>query len=192
MFNALNSIHSFILTNDSENAAAYLEKFSRLMRLILENSTQASVTLADDLKALELYLELEAERLDNKFNYEINIDKNINANEVFVPPLIFQPFIENSVWHGMTTKEKDGKIELHISSTAKILKCVISDNGNGFKKSSNASRSYGLSITRQRIENLNRIQKTNAYFNLSEIKDNNNFPKGVKVELGLPLVTSGT
>ncbi|MEO6130656.1 MAG: tetratricopeptide repeat protein, partial [Saprospiraceae bacterium] len=189
MFNALNSIHSFILSKNTDMAANYLEKFSRLMRMILENSTNPMVTLSDDLKALELYMDLEMERLDRKFSYTVNIQKDIDPGTTFIPPLIFQPFVENSIWHGLSEREMGGKINVDISKADNLLKCTISDNGRGMKKTSAKSKSYGISITRQRIENLNKVHKTNAYCNVEETLDTENHPTGVRVELGLPLVT---
>jgi tetratricopeptide (TPR) repeat protein len=191
MFNALNSIHSYVVTNDTDNAAAYLEKFSQLMRIILENSTNSLVTLADDLKALDLYLELESERLAHKFSYKIEVDKAIDPNKVLVPPMILQPFLENSVWHGMQKKEKGGEIQLYVGMKGDLLECTITDNGNGFttddRSRSAGKKSYGINITRQRLENLNKTNRVNAYCDVIEIMDEHSVPKGVKVKVGIPL-----
>ena len=101
------------------------------MRMILENSSNPMVSLADDLHALQLYLDLEANRLDNSFSHKIDIDHDIDIHGVFVPPLILQPFVENSIWHGLSKKEKDGEVKISIYKQGNLLKCQITDNGTG-------------------------------------------------------------
>ena len=189
MFNALNSIHSYILSNHPKMATAYLEKFSKLMRMILENSTNPLVSLADDLNALQLYLDLEANRLDNSFSHRINVENDLDIHGVFVPPLILQPFVENSIWHGLANKDKDGEVKISIYKQGNLLKCQITDNGSGLQKTNKTGKSYGIQITRQRIENLNKAHKTEGYCHLEELFDSNKLPMGIKVEVGLPLIT---
>ena len=189
MFNALNSIHSYILSNHPKMATTYLEKFSKLMRMILENSSNPMVSLADDLHALQLYLDLEANRLDNSFSHKIDIDHDIDIHGVFVPPLILQPFVENSIWHGLSKKEKDGEVKISIYKQGNLLKCQITDNGTGLQKTNKTGKSYGIQITRQRIENLNKVHRTAGYCHLEELFDSNKLPMGIKVEVGLPLIT---
>ena len=98
IFNSLNSIGDYILSNDTKSANVYLTKFASVMRLILENSEQSDIALEDDLKALKLYMDVERLRLKNKFSYEINVDDNIDKDNMLVPPLILQPFVENSAF----------------------------------------------------------------------------------------------
>ena len=109
IFNSLNSVNDYIDKNDTGTASGYITKFAKLMRMILENSEQKEVTLEDDLKALELYMQLEALRLKNKFTYEIKVDENIDCENTLVPPLILQPFVENSIWHGIAKRTALGK-----------------------------------------------------------------------------------
>ncbi|PDS21631.1 sensor histidine kinase, partial [Flavobacterium branchiophilum] len=101
LFNSLNSINSFIVQQKSREASGYLTTFSKLMRNILENSRYESITLEKELNTLKMYLEIEAVRLDHQFDYEILIDKNIELENIKIPPLIIQPFAENAIWHGL-------------------------------------------------------------------------------------------
>jgi len=114
IFNSLNSISDYIQRHDIKKADEYLTAFARLMRHILENSENSMVKLADDIYALQLYMELEALRLNKKFEYNIIIDESIDKENTLLPPLILQPFVENSIWHGLTQKEGIGKIKVHI------------------------------------------------------------------------------
>src|SRR5690606_33582976 len=114
IFNSLNSINDFISKNDAESASNYLVKFSKIMRQILENSNQDEISLEDDLKIMELYLQVESMRLHNKFTYAIHVDDTIDAANTLVPPLILQPFIENSIWHGISKKDSKGHIDITI------------------------------------------------------------------------------
>src|SRR6188508_2969786 len=108
MFNSLNSINNFILKNDPDNASDYLTKFSRLMRLILDNSRSEWVLLENELKALQLYIELEAVRFDNAFKYSMEVTKDVDPETMMVPPLIIQPYVENAIWHGLLHRKEPG------------------------------------------------------------------------------------
>ena len=104
------SINSYILENDKKKASDYLTKFSTLIRLILENSDKQKINLDDELAMLKTYLQLEQNRLDNKFDYHIEVDASIKTTAFEIPPLILQPFIENAVWHGVVHKTE---MQLH-------------------------------------------------------------------------------
>ncbi|MGH2649367.1 MAG: sensor histidine kinase, partial [Ginsengibacter sp.] len=127
IFNSLNSISDYILKNDVQSADIYLTKFAKVMRMILENSDQKEVTLKDDLKALELYMQLESLRMKDKFTYEIKIDESINAENTLIPPLILQPFVENSIWHGMQGKKGEGHILISIKKEGNMINCSVED-----------------------------------------------------------------
>ena len=114
IFNSLNSINRFILQNNKEQASEYLTKFSRLVRLILQNSQAALITLESELEALELYLELEALRFNNRFSYKISVSDDIDTEVIKVPPLIIQPYAENAIWHGLMHKESKGYLDIEI------------------------------------------------------------------------------
>ena len=189
IFNSLNSIGDYILRNDIKAANNYLTKFAGVIRLILENSEYKTVTLEKDLKALELYMDIERLRLNNKFNYKIVVDETIDKNNVLVPPLILQPFVENSIWHGLTKKDGEGKITIHISQTEDMLTCIIADNGIGterseiFKQEVNemSKKSLGMKITNARIAVINKVKNTNAVVEIS------NEEEGVRAKITLPV-----
>jgi len=105
------------------------------MRMILEYSEQKEISLADDLKALELYIQLEALRLRNKFSYEIRIGEGIDCENTLVPPLMLQPFVENSIWHGLARKEGEGKLSIHVCLQDEMIKYAVEDNGIGRERS---------------------------------------------------------
>src|SRR3546814_10477591 len=111
IFNSLNAIGNSIDKRDFETAGNYLTRFAKLVRLILENSEYREIPLATDLQVLELYIQLEAMRLKGKITYEIDVDEDIDAENTLVPPLIVQPLIENSIWHGLAPKDGHGRID---------------------------------------------------------------------------------
>ena len=182
IFNALNSIADYINKNDAKSADYYLGKFAKLMRGILENSEEKEIPLSEELKMLEFYMDLESLRFKNKFNYEIKIADDINPENTFIPPMILQPFVENSILHGLSKKENNGKITIHIDKIEDLLKCTIEDNGIGRKNpNENLGKSYGVKLTRERI----------ALFEKSKNSDSGVFytdlEAGTRVELRLPL-----
>ena len=190
MFNTLNSINSYIIQHKTADASKYLTSFSKLMRNILESSKQQWITLAQEVKTTELYLQLEAVRLENSFTYEIVIDNDIEENEVFVPPLIVQPFAENAIWHGLRHKANgNGKLYVRfILENKDKLRIEIEDNGIGREgsvllKTAKKHTSYGIKITEERIVKLN----TANYLEILDLYNNNNKPVGTKVILHLNL-----
>ncbi|HET7898963.1 MAG TPA: histidine kinase, partial [Flavisolibacter sp.] len=123
IFNALNSINRFILQNDKLQASEYLSKFSRLVRLILQNSQAAFIPLESELEALRLYLELESVRFDHHFTYTITVEDDIDTSFVKVPPLLIQPYAENAIWHGLMHKEETGHLQIDIVQREDRLYC---------------------------------------------------------------------
>jgi tetratricopeptide (TPR) repeat protein len=159
IFNSLNSINRFILQNNKAEASEYLTKFSKLVRMILQNSQASLVTLESELESLGLYLEMEALRFNHYFSYKISVQKDLDIEVLKVPPLIIQPYVENAIWHGLMHKEEKGELNIEISSKEDHLYFRITDNGIGRKKaaalaskSATKHKSMGLRITEQRIE----------------------------------------
>ena len=185
IFNSLNSISDFISKNDIQQADDYLVKFSKLTRAILENSEKKSITLNEDLELMELYMQLEAIRLENKLHHQITIDQDIEPNNTLVPPLILQPFIENSIWHGIAPKNGDGHIDIKIEKEGDMLKYVVDDNGVGQPKKNmrekKSNGSFGIKITKSRIDILSHIKNKKGSVSLIDK------PEGVRVEITLPL-----
>jgi hypothetical protein len=190
IFNCLSSINRFILKNETEAASDYLTKFSRLIRMVLNNSKNPFITLEDELDMLKLYLDMERLRFKDSFDYSINFINSIDVDNVFVPPLLLQPFAENAIWHGLMHKEGQGYLEIALSIENKILTCIITDNGIGrnkaaiFKsKSAEKQKSMGLHITTERLAILNKNMGEQTYFNIEDITDDDGKVAGTKVIL---------
>ncbi len=162
LFNSLNSINNFVLKNEVEKASDYITKFSKLIRVILNSSSSPTVTLNDELKTLALYVKLEQMRITGGFTFLVSLDDSINYEQIFVPPLFLQPFIENSIWHGITKKEGYKEIHLYIKKESGNIICEIIDNGIGINKNKIAThiserrKFYGAEATENRIKVLHK------------------------------------
>jgi tetratricopeptide (TPR) repeat protein len=196
IFNSLHSINKYVIENDKENASAYLSKFSKLMRLVLENSREQEVPLESDLSALELYMQLESLRFQNKFQYVIEVDPQIDRENTLIPPLLLQPFAENSILHGIQNKE-GGLIKINISAAENnMMRCTVEDNGTGREappaieqeqKAGKKRKSLGMKIMEERLYIINQLKKVKAAINIFDLKDAENRPGGLRVELLLPM-----
>ena len=188
IFNALNSINAFVQKNEPDRAVSFLSRFARLMRLVLENSRQAEVPLKDDLEALEHYLHLERARSGEKFDYTISVDPAIDPEDVFVPPLVAQPFVENAIWHGMAGKDGKGHIALGVSRKGEDLIFTIDDDGVGRNAPKQApvegtvpkKSSLGTTITQARLDLVSKQKGRPAGYRYVETL------VGTRVELTLP------
>jgi sensor histidine kinase YesM len=195
IFNCLNSIKLYSLENDSQAASDYLTKFSRLIRMVLENSRSEKVTLENELETLELYIQMEAMRFKDKVKYQINIDQNIDQQFIEIPPLLIQPFVENAIWHGLMHKTEGGLVKIDVSQPKdQMLLIEISDNGIGREKalaykskSVMKNKSLGMKVTSERIELINQIYKTNTNVEIIDLKDKNGEALGTKVILNIPI-----
>jgi len=174
IFNSLNSINRYIVKSDPDTASSYLTKFSKLMRLILENSNQKIITLEQELNALKLYIELEALRFNDKFSYSLTMSDKVDSTVIGVPPMIIQPFIENAIWHGLLHKDSAGLLQIFIDPFDGGIQCVIQDNGVGRKKASELKsksitndKSFGMKITADRLN----MVKGNSNISTVEIVD---------------------
>jgi ligand-binding sensor domain-containing protein len=188
MFNTLNSINSYIIQNKTTLASEYLTTFSKLMRSILDLSKQETVPLAKEVNALNMYLELESLRLENKFDYSISIDKSMDDDNVRIPSLIIQPFVENAIWHGLNNKKIKGNIFIEIKESSKnILQITIEDDGIGRKAASEIKleqikhKSYGINITINRLKLLSNNNSVTFY----DLYDESNIAAGTKVTIQL-------
>ncbi len=188
IFNCLSSINRFIVKNESKVASKYLTRFSRLMRMVLINSKKPLISLEDELQMLRLYLEMERLRFKNYFNYRISFLNEIDADNVFVPPLLFQPFCENSVWHGIMNKDGEGMLQIDLEIIKDSLRCTITDNGIGRKKAGELKtkivekeKSMGLKITTERLSLINQEENIQAFFKIEDLENENGEPAGTKV-----------
>ncbi len=193
IFNTLSSIQSFITTNSSKDAVSYLSKFSKLMRGTLENTKKQKIAIKDEIEMLELYMDLEKLRLNNKFTYQIIVDENIDTQFEEIPPMLIQPYVENAIWHGMSHKTIDGLIKISFKLIHEnLLKCEIEDDGVGRKKASELSKkrekntSLGMSITKERLEIINSLKDSKLNISIIDLEENN-IAKGTKIELFIPL-----
>jgi LytS/YehU family sensor histidine kinase len=193
IFNSLNSINLFILENNKLQASEYLTKFSRLVRLILNNSREAFIPLEQELEALELYLELESLRFELRFNYEITLDKNIDASALKVPPLIIQPYAENAIWHGLMSKKDRGHLKISLYKEKEILFCRICDDGVGRRKaaeirsrSSSTRKSVGMHITAERIAMFQDQGESSTYVTITDLVLPDGSPGGTEVLITIP------
>ncbi|MES2731363.1 MAG: histidine kinase [Bacteroidota bacterium] len=135
LFNSLNTIQHFITLNDEKMANAYLSKFARLMRKVLDNSSNPHISLKEELDCVKLYLDLEVLRLQDKFNYSVEIDDSINAYEQKIPRMIIQPYLENAIWHGILPQKKPSTLRLILKRLEHVIECIIDDDGIGREKS---------------------------------------------------------
>lgn len=190
IFNCLNSINRFILKNETETASDYLTKFSKLIRMVLNNSKHKYIILNEELDCLELYIQMEQLRAKNSFRYKMKCAANIDAEELLVPPLLLQPFVENAIWHGLMNKEYgEGNLDILLQQKDEILECTITDNGVGRKaalelssKSTAKYKSMGLQITKERIALLDNEQGEHS-IEIKDLFDNNGNASGTKVLL---------
>ena len=190
IFNCLNSINRFILKNETEAASNYLTKFSRLIRMALTHSKKNFISLEDELEMLKLYLDMERLRFKDAFEYSIIFKNSLDIGNVFVPPLLLQPFAENAIWHGLMHKEGPGHLEIELRIDQKILTCTITDDGVGRskaeelkKRSVEKSKSMGLQITTDRLTLLNKDSEQLAFFNIEDIINEEGKPAGTRVIL---------
>lgn len=192
IFNSLNAIQSFVISSNTDKAIHYLSKFSQLMRLILTNSRESSIPVKDELTALKHYMDIERLRFDNKFDYAIKVDKEIDDEFMEIPPMIIQPFVENAILHGIVHSTEPGHIKLELQLQNNFIFCSIEDNGVGRKKAEelrNSSgikrKSRGMLITRERLEILNKQNKEKFAVNVIDLHDEKGEPTGTRVEINI-------
>jgi len=193
IFNSLNSINMFILENNKLQASEYLSKFSRLVRLILQNSQEAFIPLERELEALKLYLELESLRFENKFEYKISVDGSVDTTVLKVPPLVIQPYAENAIWHGLMQKREKGHLEIELYAENQILFYKITDDGIGRKKATDLKsksglmqKSMGMRITADRIAMIEQQNKTPI--TITDLVLSDGSPGGTEVLIKIPVI----
>lgn len=184
IFNSLNSVNQFIATNNELEANQYLTKFSKLMRGVMENSTEDFIPFPQELDLLQNYLALEKTRFIDKFYFEISVDDNLNQQNLLIPGMLIQPFLENAIWHGLRYRSEKGFLKLNFSKENESLKITIEDNGIGIKESKKQKTHHqknregrGMKNTFERIKLLNDLNKKNI---ICSVNDSEN---GVLVEL---------
>jgi len=196
IFNTLNSIQYYMYQHDKIATNNYLTKFSSLMRKVLDNSQHTSVPLSDELSALNLYLELETIRFRDKFDYRITIDEDIDPLMYKVPTMLIQPYVENSITHGLIPMEGKGKVSIDLKLHNDSILCTIEDNGIGRDASRERNKtrgenhnSLGTRITESRLDLVNELYGTSLCVEYTDLKNENGEPTGTRVELHIPIIT---
>lgn len=198
IFNSLNSIDYYIIKNDTLKASDYLNRFARLIRLILNHSRSNYITLAEELEALRLYIEIESLRFNDKFDYVVRAGQDVDLDAIQIPPMLFQPYVENAIWHGLMHKETKGclEVDVRMAPTGEALVATITDNGIGRAKarelnSKNAGsehkKSMGMSITHDKIEVFNYLHDLNATVKVEDLVGSGNGATGTQVTLRIPI-----
>lgn len=192
IFNAMSVIQSYIYENDVKNSSKFLVNFSRLMRLILENSPKEFISLETEMEILQKYLETQKLRFEERFEFELTCDDSLIFDKALIPPMITQPFIENAIEHGQLHTVENGKITVAFSRKDNMLNIEIMDNGIGRKgaeksKKSKDHKSMALSITQKRIENLNFKYKAEGNLEIDDLDKASE--TGTKVLISLPYKT---
>ena len=196
LFNSLNSIKLYIINNDKKNAVHYLNKFSKLVRKILEASSLKEISLAEELETVDLYMNIENIRFSNEINFNVSIDDDIDIHTVKIPSLILQPFLENALWHGLSSKEGEKKIDLQVSSdTGNFIEISITDNGVGRDASEIIKKnrvlkhkSVGIEITKERLTNFAKDYQNTFDVTINDLFDKDNNAIGTRVVLHIPTI----
>lgn len=193
VFNCLGSISSFIVQNGTDAAIKYLSKFSKLMRLTLEYSKESLIPIDKEIESLQNYLELEQLRFNQVFNFSITKNPEIE-DDMALPPLLLQPFVENAIIHGLIPKKELGQIDIHFDLKDQSLICTITDNGIGFEKSKELKeqsvsihKSMALDITKKRLEMMENVTNKTSQLDIEEITDETGKSLGTRVILKLPI-----
>ncbi|MBI1344644.1 MAG: hypothetical protein GC171_17110 [Terrimonas sp.] len=193
IFNSLNAINMFILEKDKLQASAYLSKFSKLIRFILQNSQEAFIPLENELAALKLYLDLELLRFDKRFEYKIILDDGLDTAMLKVPPLIIQPYAENAIWHGLMHKNERGHLTIELYIKDEMLYYEITDDGIGRKeaaaiksKSAAKHKSMGIRITTDRLLMLQQQHEKENSISVTDLTLADGSAGGTAVQIKIP------
>jgi LytS/YehU family sensor histidine kinase len=176
IFNCLNSIHHYMHGADAVRAGDYLIKFSQLIRHVLESSEQRMVPLADEVEANRIYIQLEQLRMNQAFTYEITCDAALDPEKIQIPPMLIQPFVENAIWHGLTT---GGTLQLYFNNhDDQHLSCIITDSGSATTTKPDVDLSHavkktslGMALMHERFDTLNQVSGAKASFTVSDRTD---------------------
>jgi hypothetical protein len=193
MFNSLNSIKNYILQAEPKLAAEYLSNFAHLIRMILQNSREKTISLKEELETLMLYIELEQLRFEDSFEFSSVVDEGLNLEQIRIPPMLLQPYVENAIWHGLMHKKSPGHLILQFAKEPQYVACIVEDDGVGREaaqelKSLSAVRykSMGMGITRDRIEIMNKMDALGITTDVTDKHDADGKPSGTRVVIRIP------
>ncbi len=187
IFNAINSIQGFYAEGDILSARNYISILSGLLRKILEFSGQFFIPLVEEVNLLEMYLQLNSLRFENKFEYSISCQDIDNQSNIGIPPMLIQPLLENAILHGIMPSKKAGYISVVIVKQGKMLKCTVQDNGIGREKSSlmqklSHQNSIGISVTEDRIRLINKELGKVGSFSITDLYGSEGEAEGTKID----------
>jgi LytS/YehU family sensor histidine kinase len=189
----LNSIQHFITLNDKNSALHYLTNFSRLIRQMLENSVNTIVSVADEIRLLEIYIELEVLRLEKKFQYDIEVDPTLDIHNTEIPFMLIQPYVENAIQHGLRHQSGEGRLRIHLTQESGSVICTVEDNGVGRQEAGKTGAlikrqhvSHGMSLTEQRLDLLNQMQPCKAGVTVMDLYHSDRRPSGTRVTIIIP------
>ncbi len=196
LFNCLNSIKYYAISKSREETADYLSKFALLVRTILNNSKSHTVALLEELEAMKLYVEIENIRLEDKFDFFLEVDESIDTLDVRVPPMIFQPYVENAIWHGLMNKRGKGTLKIVIKNMGDIIQCLVEDNGIGRRAAREINQgrthrktSMGMQITADRISLIHDVYGIKTSINIVDLTNSKNEACGTRVIIEIPLIS---
>ena len=197
IFNALNTIQSYVYANDKKSATNYLGKFSELIRKILDNSSKERITLQEEIDLLQLYLDIEKARFGDHFHASIEMDPEIDLEIIYIPPMLIQPYAENAIKHGLLhlTGEKRLSIHIHKSTNQRYVEIVIEDNGIGREKSREINtmrinhQSFATVANEQRIDLINQMQDKKTRMKIIDKKNADGTAAGTIVIISLPIIS---
>lgn len=189
VFNAMSVIQSYIYDNDTKNSAKFLVNFSKLMRLILENSSKDLIPIQTEYEILDKYLNIQKLRFEDRFEFSVKVDQQLYDEEAVIPPMITQPFIENAIEHGRLHLKEDGFINVHFYKKDNMLQITVQDNGIGRKgaelnKKSKEHKSMAMKITKERIDNLNKKYRSDGFLQIEDY--NKTDETGTDVLISIP------
>ena len=194
LFNSLNSIKLYIINNEQKNAVHYLNKFSKLVRKILEASSLKEIPLAEELETVELYMNIENIRFSNEINFTTTVADDVDPHQVKIPSLILQPFLENALWHGLSSKEGEKNVDLEVTKGENgYIHIAIIDNGIGREAAEKIKegkvlkrKSVGIDITKERLANFSRDYQNSFDMEMVDLFDGDGKACGTKVTLDIP------
>ncbi len=191
IFNVLNSIQYYLSSDNADEAQINLTKFAKLIRKNLEINQEKFISISEEIEYLRLYLSLEELRFDESFEYAISVDSALNPEEINIPTMLIQPFIENSIWHGIMPQGGSGSVSIEFSKKNDSLYIYVIDNGVGYNPNNlqklSTHKSIGIKMTRERLSLMQSIYDEEFYFEIEPVKNTDSSLSGTKVTLKLPL-----
>ncbi|MCP4441084.1 MAG: hypothetical protein GY810_19340 [Aureispira sp.] len=196
IFNVLSSIQDLIVDEKNKEALLYIARFAKLIRFIFEKSSELTIPIAQEIKFIQLYLELEQLRFHQKIDIQLNISPSLLDGDQLVPPLLIQPILENSFKHGLMHKEKGGSLSLVLHEKDNGIYCCVEDNGVGRIKANeytkwknqniNSNRTSGLVVTQKRLDILSQETNCPSNFLITDLMNEKQEPVGTKTEFLIP------